>query len=137
MDVRAYTWATLGLVAGRAKDFDAVVRSYERAIECAPHPWMRNNLMCAFLDRAEPLPPGPERVALLERALEIATAPGERTSSIHWGEACALSMLERDADRAFEALRSALRLEYWNRKPFLERLKADPQLAWVWRMKDG
>jgi hypothetical protein len=46
-------------------------------------------------------------------------------------------MLERDVDRAWEAMRSALRLEYFNRKPFLEKLVADPQLAWVWRMKQG
>lgn len=133
----AEPWATLGLLAARAKDFDEQVRCYERALQCAPHSWIRNNLMCAHLDRAEPMPAGPERVALLERALEIATESSDRTSSLHWGEACALSMLERDADRAWEAMRSALRLEYWNRKPFLAKLRADPQLAWVWRMKQG
>lgn len=133
----AEPWATLGLVAGRANDFDELVRCYERAIECAPHAWMRNNLMCAHLDRAEPMPPGPERVALLERALEVATESSDRTSSLYRGEACALSMLERDADRAWEAMKNALRLEHWNRKPFLAKLQADPQLAWVWRMKKG
>jgi tetratricopeptide (TPR) repeat protein len=133
----AEPWATLGLVAGRAKDFDELVRCYERALECAPYTWIRNNIASAYLGRAEPLPPGPARVALLERALELATSSSEPSSSLYWAEACALSMLERDADRAWEAMRSALRHEYHNRKPFLEKLHADPQLAWVWRMKEG
>ncbi len=130
-------WATLGLVSARAKDFAEQVRCNTRAFERAPHPWIVNNLTCACLGRAELLPPGEERRELLERALELATTTVPATTSSRWGEACALSLLQRDADRAWDALAEALRLERKDRELLLTKLKADPQLAWLWRSKQG
>lgn len=81
--------------------------------------------------------PKTARRELLERALELATTTATPTSSSRWAEACALSLLERDADRAWDALAEALRLERKDREQLLTKLKADPQLAWLWRMKQG
>jgi tetratricopeptide (TPR) repeat protein len=130
-------WATLGLVSARAKDLSQQVRFNTRAFECAPHPWIVHNLVCACLDRAEVLPLGHERSALLERALELATTTNPPTASSRWSEACALSLLEGDVDRAWSALGEALGLERQDRERLLTRMKADPQLAWVWRTKEG
>ena len=130
-------WATLGLVSGRAKDRAQQVRYNSRAFECAPHPWIVDNLTCACLDHAEVLPPGDERCALLQRALDLATSTIPPTPFSRWSEACALSLLERDADRAWAALGEAVRLERREPAQLLAKLKADPQLAWVWRAKEG
>jgi tetratricopeptide (TPR) repeat protein len=131
----AESWGTLALVAGSRGDYDEQVRCYRRAIAAAPYPWIVNNLTCIYLNRAEHEPDAALRQRLLEEALAVNTSCRQRTSNLHWGEACALSMLGIEADRAHEAAANAVTTYQGSRGELRQKLNADPQLAWLWTQK--
>ncbi len=133
-DDDAEAWATLGLVASKRGDVVEKLRCYRRAAELAPKPWIANNLACALLGQAEHAT-GSARRSLCEQALAASALSVERSSNLHWADACAYSMQE-DAERAYACIKLARATdESRDRAARGQRMLDDTQLEFLWRVK--
>jgi hypothetical protein len=107
----------------------------ERAFDREPSPLVGSWLASKLLARAEAEPDPAGRRELLARARRTTARCPYRTSDLAWCDACAESLLEEDAERAWALVTETLQLGEEPRAELAKKLLADPQLAWLWSRK--